>query len=39
MYTKKFEEKVPGKVENAYITVKNARDSRALRWAPGPSPY
>ena len=39
MYILKFEEKVPGKVENAYLRVKNTRASRALRWALDPSQY
>ena len=40
MYIKKFEEKVPGKVgECIYLIVKNARASRALRWALDPSQY
>ena len=40
MYIKIFEEKVPKKVgECIYLTVKNARASRTLRWALDPSQY
>ena len=36
IYIKHFEEKYQEKWENAYLTVKNARASRALRWAMDP---
>ena len=39
MYIEKFEEKVPEKVENAYLIVKIARASRGLRWTLDPAQY
>ena len=39
MYIKKFEKKYQEKWENAYLRVKNARASRALRLALDPSQY
>ena len=39
MYINNFEKKYQEKWENAYLTVKNARASRALRWALYPDQY
>ena len=39
MYIKNFEKKYQEKWENAYLRVKNARASRALRWALDPGQY
>ena len=39
MYIKNFEKKYQEKWENAYLTVKNARASRALRRALDPGQY
>ena len=33
---KKIEEKVLGKWENAYLTIKNTKTSRTLKWALDP---
>ena len=39
MYIKKLKKKYQEKWENACLTVKNARASRALRWALDPGEY
>ena len=39
MYIKNLKKKYQEKWENAYLIVKNARASRALRWALDPGRY